>query len=91
MAIDVSPRTVEDTENFTASENITNLLLTNPKIKSLNLLDSMITYKAMINIEKALTTPSRRILALSFKFSFLDTKNIFSLCKAISVDRTLVK
>lgn len=73
------------------SENISNLLLTNHKIKSLNLIDSNITSRAMSNIRKALKDPKRHLISLSFKFSYLDTKNMFLLCDGLQVNRTLCK
>jgi hypothetical protein len=76
---------------FVVSENISKLLLTNHKIKSLNLIDSNITSRAMSNIRKALKDPRRHLISLSFKFSYLDTKNMFLLCDGLQVNRTLCK
>jgi hypothetical protein len=55
------------------------------------LIDSNITDKAMLNIQKALSHPHRLVTDLSFKFSFLSTKNIYALCRGLELSRSLVK
>lgn len=93
LTMDVSPKASdpETMASFTSSERVSSLLLTNPKLRSLSLIDSFITEKAMKTIQKALSSQSRMVNSLNFKFSFLDKKNIFTLCRILDVSRTLVK
>lgn len=60
-------------------------------LRSISLVNSRISHSAMQIICNALQSPSSYLTALNFRFSFLDTKNIFMLSKALEINRTLVK
>ena len=94
LSIDVSPKKVTSPKylsEFTISEKITQMLLNNPKLRSLSLIDSYITQKAMTNVQKALCASNRMVTSLNFKFSFLDLKQIHLLCRGLEMTRSLVK
>jgi len=93
LCMDTSPiqKENEEQEEFIYSEKIAGLFTSNPKLRSLGLIDSYITENAMDQMQKALTSKHRSITSLNFKFCFLGTKNIFMLCRGIEMSRSLVK
>lgn len=89
FALDVSQ--ADTIVGHDVSEYPCRLLQVHHGIRSMALVNSKISHSAMQLICNALQSPSCYITALSFRFSFLDTKNIFMLSKSLEVNRTLVK
>lgn len=94
--MNAAPMRVSEAEDqqkpaFKCSEQMISLFASNPKLVSLSLRDSSITHKAMEDLEKHLRNPAKRIVHLNFQYCFLDDKNIFTLCRGLTMNRSLVK
>jgi len=77
--------------DFSLSEIPAKLLQTIPTLRSMALIDSRLNQNTVNLIYGALTQQSHHITGLSFKFSFLETRSMYFLGKALAINRTLVK
>lgn len=89
FALDVLPSDAPSATDI--SEYPCRILQVHHGLRSMALVNSKISHSAMQLVCNVLQSPSCYITALSFKFSFLDTKNVFMISKALEVNRTLVK
>jgi len=62
-----------------------------PTLRSMALIDSKLNQNTVNIIYGALTQQGHHITGLSFKFSFLETRSVYFLGKALAINRTLVK